>query len=259
MDIKTFVNLDVLQQIQDEFADATGLAAIAVDTENNYITKGSNFTDFCMKMTRGNPEGLRRCEKCDNECTGTYFCHAGLMDFSTDIVVNGEKVGAIIGGQILPEEPDIEKFRQIAQELHIDEEQYIDALNRVPIRSEKTIRAGAKMLGNVINQLVNLEYYKKFNAKRINVFDSEIGKSLNYINQIQSMTTDLQQIAVMEKILALNASVEAAHAGTAGVGFSVVASEIENLSKRSSDVYQNIFDLITTIKGSINTMGHVQI
>lgn len=53
LDIKTFLDLDELQRIQDQFSDATGLAAIAVDTEGNYITKGSNFTDFCMKYTRG--------------------------------------------------------------------------------------------------------------------------------------------------------------------------------------------------------------
>ena len=97
MNIRDFIDLKKLQDIQDQFSEATGLAAIAVDTNGNYMTKGSNFTDFCMKYTRGSKEGKIRCEKCDAECSGTYFCHAGLMDFSTDIIVNGEKVGAIIG------------------------------------------------------------------------------------------------------------------------------------------------------------------
>ena len=98
MKISDFMDMNELQKIQDQFSDATGLAAIAVDAEGNYITEGSNFNDFCMKYTRNSPEGNRRCVKCDNECTGTYYCHAGLMDFASDIVVNGEKVGAIIGG-----------------------------------------------------------------------------------------------------------------------------------------------------------------
>ena len=94
MDIRDFMDLDKLQMLQDKFSDATGLAAIAVDDKGEYITKGSNFTDFCMKYTRGSEEGNRRCIKCDNECTGTYFCHAGLMDFSVDIIINGQKLGA---------------------------------------------------------------------------------------------------------------------------------------------------------------------
>ena len=105
MDIRSFMNLDMLQHIQDSFSKATGVAAIAVDSQGQYLTRGSNFTDFCMKYTRNNPEGARRCQKCDTECKGTYFCHAGLMDFSSDIIVDGERVGAIIGGQVLPCEP----------------------------------------------------------------------------------------------------------------------------------------------------------
>ena len=78
MKISDFMDLKQLQSIQDQFSDATGLAAIAVDADGNYITEGSNFTEFCMKYTRNSKEGMRRCVKCDTECTGTYFCHAGL-------------------------------------------------------------------------------------------------------------------------------------------------------------------------------------
>ena len=117
MELKDFMDLSKLQKIQDAFSDATGLAAIAVGKNGEYITEGSNFTDFCMKYTRNSVEGNRRCVKCDNECTGTYYCHAGLMDFAFDIMLNDEKVGAIIGGQVLPSEPDDEQFRQTAREL----------------------------------------------------------------------------------------------------------------------------------------------
>ena len=44
MKIKDFMDLDKLQSIQDQFSDATGLAVIIVDTEGNYVTRGSNFT-----------------------------------------------------------------------------------------------------------------------------------------------------------------------------------------------------------------------
>ena len=110
------MSVKLLQDIQNQFSDATGLAAIAVDKNGNYLTEGSNFTDFCMKYTRGNREGLRRCVKCDNECSGTYRCHAGLMDFSVDIAISGEKLGKMIGGQVLPESPDEEKFAALARE-----------------------------------------------------------------------------------------------------------------------------------------------
>ena len=49
MELKDFMDLGKLQKIQDAFSDATGLAAIAVGKNGEYITEGSNFTDFCMK------------------------------------------------------------------------------------------------------------------------------------------------------------------------------------------------------------------
>jgi len=167
MELKDFMDVSKLQKIQDDFSNATGLAAITVGINGEYLTKGSNFTDFCMKYTRGSQEGLRRCVKCDTECSGTYFCHAGLMDFSVDIMVNDERVGSVIGGQVLPNPPDEDKFRQVALELGIDQEEYIRALQKVPISSESKIRASANLLGIIVNQLVNLEYFKNSNADRL--------------------------------------------------------------------------------------------
>ena len=132
MELKDFMDMKLLQKLQDDFSTATGLAAIAVGKHGEYITEGSNFTDFCMKYTRGSSEeGNRRCIKCDNECTGTYFCHAGLMDFAFDIVVNGEKMGAMIGGQVLPAPPDEQQFRNTAKELGIDPDAYYEAVKKL--------------------------------------------------------------------------------------------------------------------------------
>lgn len=50
--------MNEFQRIQDLFSDATGLAAIAVDSQGEYISRGSNFTDFCMKYTREMPKAL---------------------------------------------------------------------------------------------------------------------------------------------------------------------------------------------------------
>ena len=60
MKISDFMDLKELQRIQDKFSTATGLAAIAVDANGNYMTEGSNFTDFCIKLTRGSTEGMMR-------------------------------------------------------------------------------------------------------------------------------------------------------------------------------------------------------
>lgn len=255
MQIKDFMDLKALQKLQDQFSDATGLAAIAVDAEGKYITKGSNFTDFCIKYTRGCEEGMRRCVKCDTECKGTYYCHAGLMDFSVDIIVNGERLGAVIGGQVLPQEPDEEKFRAIAQELGIAPDKYIAALRKVPVRTEKSIRAAAALLGDIVNKVVNLEYLKQRDSKRLQTFDQEIDKTTANVKMINQKTSELEGIASRQNILALNATIESARAGAVGKGFTIIAGQMSELAKKSGGIYADIRELAAQIQEAVDKMN----
>ena len=257
MELKDFMDMSKLQKIQDDFSNVTGLAAIAVDVKGEYITEGSNFTDFCMKYTRGSEEGNRRCVKCDNECTGTYFCHAGLMDFSVDIKIGNEKVGAIIGGQVLPNPPDEEKFRQTAGELGIKADDYIAALRKVPVSTEERIRASAELLGMIINQLVNLEYFKHNNVDRVERLSDEIRQSEQLTRTINESKGKLKAIANKQRMLALNASIEAARSGEAGVGFAVVAKSMQDLSSQSAVIYNDIENNTSEITKTISKLAEL--
>lgn len=222
MELKEFMDISKLQKIQDKFSDATGLAAIAVGNDGQYLTEGSNFTEFCMKYTRGSKEGNRRCIKCDNEGSGTYFCHAGLMDFSVDIKVGDEKVGAIIGGQILPEAPDEESFRKTARELGINEDEYIAALNKVTISSEEKTQ-----------------------------------ESASFVDVINKDTSQLKAISSKQRMLSLNASIEAARNGEAGAGFAVVANSMQDLAEQSAAIYNNIEESVQGITDTFSELINI--
>lgn len=255
MNIRDFMDLNKLQQIQDSFSNATGLAAIAVDDKGEYITEGSNFTEFCMKYTRGSELGGKRCKKCDTDNTGTYFCHSGLMDFSIDIMIGDKKVGSVIGGQVLPSEPDEEEFRKKAVELGVDPDAYIRALRKVPIRTEEQIRSSAELLAKVVNQIVTAEYLKNTNGGKLGILSEEIKNANAIIQKINTNTRSLNSIANKQKMLSLNASIEAARSGEAGVGFAVVAKSMGDLSSQSATIYSDIEKAVADITTSIEKLA----
>jgi methyl-accepting chemotaxis protein len=77
---------------------------------------------------------------------------------------------------------------------------------------------------------------------------AELVAAMGQINEsgasISKIIKVIEEIAFQTNILALNASVEAARAGQAGLGFAVVAEEVRNLSQRCAQAAKDTTDLI---------------
>ena len=254
MKIVEFVNMEEFGRIMSNWATATGLATVAVDADGNYISECFNFTDFCIKLTRGSKEGLRRCVKCDQEGKGVYHCHAGLIDFGIDLVVKGEKLGSVIGGQVLPKQPDEEAFRKVAREIGVDEDIYIKALGKVNVRTEESIRAAANLLGEVLNEFINAEFERTYVKDIVVGLKEGVEKTSAIVDKIMHSTQELKKLQNKQKILSLNANIEAARAGDQGKGFAVVASEVGKLSENSSVANERIESLVQEIAQVVRHM-----
>lgn len=266
MDIREFVNLEELEAIQAAWANATGLAAIFTDAAGEYITGDYNFTDFCIKLTRGSREGMRRCVDTDQNglkkaCLeqGCYKCHAGLMDFAYPIKIHstGEVVMTAIGGQALPSDQpvDEEAFRKIAEEIGVDPDAYIEALYEVPTMPEAQISACADLLGMVIDVFVNQKYQEYIESAKMQVYSDNLEKINSVIDRIEDNSKKLTKLASKEGILALNSAIEAARLGTAGASFSILAKQQSDLSKQSGEIYSQVGDDIKIISDAVGAMN----
>jgi twitching motility protein PilJ len=102
--------------------------------------------------------------------------------------------------------------------------------------------------GNVkksISGMVNIRESVREASRQVRI----LGENSKRIGEI---TDFISEIASRTNLLALNASIEAARAGDAGRGFTVVADEVRNLAERASASAEEISKLIDDIQSGIS-------
>ena len=176
-------NIDEIQRLQDDFAEATGVASIITQVDGTPITKPSKFCRLCRDIIRGTEKGCANCYKSDAALgvlcldgpTIKPCMSGGLWDAGAGISVGGRHIANWLIGQVRDEVQTEENMRAYARDIGADEDQIIQAFREVPAMSHDKFEKIARALFTLSKQLSDAAYQNvqqaRFIAERKGVED----------------------------------------------------------------------------------------
>jgi methyl-accepting chemotaxis protein len=115
----------------------------------------------------------------------------------------------------------------------------------------ESIMQVAHLSGNEVETIKDLSNITSDGLTLLQKANAIIGKAAESINQMLDMISMIEDLSENINILALNASIESARAGSYGLGFQVIAQEVKHLSDSTAQNIKSISDVLRKVVSNI--------
>ncbi len=191
IDLLKLINFEEVDKLLEGFNQTTGYVTAILDLEGNVLSK-SGWRTFCTEFHRINPESSKNCSISDIVLANQvgkvekyhfYECLNGLVDVAVPILIKGEHVANLFSGQFFFEAPNRVFFEKQADKFGFDKQEYMKALDLVPILSKEKVKVAMDFLLNM-TQLISEITFQKTEQLQLNdaLFESEFRFNKLYEN-----------------------------------------------------------------------------
>ena len=150
----------------------------------------------------------------------------------------------------------------------------IDSLNRLIENQSSAITQASASIEEMIGNINSVSHSVEEMAREFEILSAATKMGIDKNTEVSNLLTKMQEssnvlleankaisgIASQTNLLAMNAAIEAAHAGSAGKGFAVVADEIRKLAEESAKQSKDIGNELKSVSEQIeNVVGQAEI
>ncbi|HNX57486.1 MAG TPA: substrate-binding domain-containing protein [Spirochaetota bacterium] len=125
-------------------------------------------------------------------------------------------------------------------------------INELVVPMISSIQLVANQSGSEVETIKGLADITSNGLTKLRDSNDIIGQASQSINQMLDMINMIQDLSENINILALNASIESARAGSYGLGFQVIASEVKHLSDSTAQNTKSITEILNKVVSSID-------